>query len=593
MKGFIGRFKKERDNFSLKSMLLPSEEVSIKEYENFSIKYSNLSSTSFLETQDLIIVLEGFISNFESLKNLFSLESSRDIELISDLFHLDQLNFQNFLLGNFSISIFNKTDQELILIRDHFGSIPIFYINDSNSLIFSTEISSLLAIEEIEFNVDRYNLIDFLSLRGMDLERTFYKEVKKIKPSSMLRMLKSKKSLDLFDYEGDLTNTRTNDENPLPEFTELLENSIKNSSDNETRAGVMLSGGLDSSAITLGMKNSGFANVHTFSGNFTHLNSAEKELTDETKFQQIVANQTGFKHDHISLDGVSPLKAIKEFIPIFCEPFHMPNLYLFKEIAEKASMEKIKVMYDGQDGDNVISHGLERFFELLYQLKLLTLIREVLLYAKFNQIKLKNLIKFLISQLLLKARINLRTGVNTTILKDEIFFDKRFYKKVNNSIFDSHKSKLENSMHVTAFEQRRLVFSNYGIENRSPFYSKELINFCISLPSSWKLREGKGRYILREYLRSGFSREIYLRNKKANLSYGLLENLDKEDIKEIEKEIKDINPKLMNLVEKKKLEKIIRKKSLEDRDIMNLFSFYIANIWLKSTQGKIKSSIAP
>ena len=57
------------------------------------------------------------------------------------------------------------------------------------------------------------------------------------------------------------------------------------------------------------------------------------------------------------------MKAIKEFIPVFCEPFHMPNLYLFKEIAEKASMEKIKVMYDGQDGDNVISHGFERFFE--------------------------------------------------------------------------------------------------------------------------------------------------------------------------------------------------------------------------------------
>ena len=282
------------------------------------------------------------------------------------------------------------------------------------------------------------------------------------------------------------------------------------------------------------------------------------------------------------------MKAIKEFIPVFCEPFHMPNLYLFKEIAEKASMEKIKVMYDGQDGDNVISHGFERFFELLCQLKLLTLIREVLLYAKFSQIKVKNLIKFLFSHLLLKARINLRKRVNNTLLKDEIFFDKEFYKHANNSIFDSHKSKLENTMHVTAFEQRRLVFGNYGIENRSPFYSKELINFCISLPSSWKLRKGKGRYILREYLRSGFSKEIYLRNKKANLSYGLLKNLDKEDLKEIEKEVKDINPVLIDLVEQKKLEKIISKDSLDDRDLMNLFSFYITNRWLKSMAGKIQ-----
>ena len=588
MRGFTGRLKKKEDKFPPESILLPSEDVSIKEYKHFSIKYSNLSSTSFLETQDLIIVLEGFISNFESLKKFFSLKSSRDVELISDLFHLDHFNFQNSLLGNFSISIFNKTNQELMLIRDHFGSIPIFYMDDSNSLVFSTEISSLLAIDEIKFNVDKYNLIDFLSLREMDLERTFFKEVKKIRPSHTLKMLKSKKSIDLYNYKGDSKKIRTNDENLVLEFTELLENSIKSSSDNKTRVGVMLSGGLDSSAITLGIKNSGFADVHTFSGNFTHLDSAEKELADETNFQQIVANKTGFKHNHISLNGVSPLKAIKEFIPVFCEPFHMPNLYLFKEIAEKASMEKIKVMYDGQDGDNVISHGFERFFELLCQLKLLTLIREVLLYAKFNQIKLKNLIKFLFSHLLLKTRINLRKRVNNTLLKDEIFFDKEFYKHANNSIFDSHKSKLENSMHVTAFEQRRLVFGNYGIENRSPFYSKELINFCISLPSSWKLRKGKGRYILREYLRSGFSKEIYLRNKKANLSYGLLKNLDKEDLKEIEKEVKDINPVLIDLVEQKKLEKIISKDSLDDRDLMNLFSFYITNRWLKSMAGKIQ-----
>ena len=93
---------------------------------------------------------------------------------------------------------------------------------------------------------------------------------------------------------------------------------------------------------------------------------------------------------------------------------------------------------------------------------------------------------------------------------------------------------------------------------------------------------------MREYLRSGFSKEIYLRNKKANLSYGLLKNLDKEDLKEIEKEVKDINPVLMDLVEQKKLEKIISKDSLDDRDLMNLFSFYITNRWLKSMAGKIQ-----
>ncbi len=106
-------------------------------------------------------------------------------------------------------------------------------MDDSNSLIFSTEISSLLAIDEIKFNVDKYNLIDFLSLREMDLERTFFKEVKKIRPSHILRMLKSKKSIDLYNYEGDSKKIRTNDENLVLEFTELLENSIKSSSNLE------------------------------------------------------------------------------------------------------------------------------------------------------------------------------------------------------------------------------------------------------------------------------------------------------------------------------------------------------------------------
>ena len=109
--------------------------------------------------------------------------------------------------------------------------------------------------------------------------------------------------------------------------------------DKKSKLGLMLSGGLDSGSIALGFKNLGINDLETFSCNFTHLPKDIINLTDESRFQSLISKRLKYKHNHLPLKGVSPLESIEEYMHIFFEPFHMPNLYIFEKIAISASLK--------------------------------------------------------------------------------------------------------------------------------------------------------------------------------------------------------------------------------------------------------------
>ena len=55
-------------------------------------------------------------------------------------------------------------------------------------------------------------------------------------------------------------------------------------------------------------------------------------------------------------------------------------------------------------------------------------------------------------------------------------------------------------MHYYGFEMRYMLFNSYGIEIVSPFYDKELINYCLNMPDTNKIFKGQTRKVLKDYL---------------------------------------------------------------------------------------------
>ena len=68
----------------------------------------------------------------------------------------------------------------------------------------------------------------------------------------------------------------------------------------------------NSSAIAIGMKNLGIKGVETFSANYKHLPQKHLPLTDETNYQAAVKNATGYNHNFVSLENISPLESLEK-----------------------------------------------------------------------------------------------------------------------------------------------------------------------------------------------------------------------------------------------------------------------------------------
>jgi asparagine synthase (glutamine-hydrolysing) len=87
---------------------------------------------------------------------------------------------------------------------------------------------------------------------------------------------------------------------------------------------------------------------------------------------------------------------------------------------------------------------------------------------------------------------------------------------------------LTNPMQPEALETLYHISAGSGIEERTPFWDRRLVEFCLALPPQYKRRHGQGRYILRSALRDALPEIVRLRTDKArfeaNLRFGLFRN---------------------------------------------------------------------
>jgi len=583
MSNFFGIIKKQGDG------VLPSVRALLRDHytqKEGHFYFEKDFDISIFDNDQLLIMLCGFVSNIPELCLNHKTTSSCQAEALAKIYEDNPQGFQEKLLGNFAISIFNKTTQELILVRDYFGARPLYIIDQTNFLAFSTDLGLLTKSEILPLHLNQRTMVDFLCLRVRDNKSTFYTEIERLEASHILTLKRGRVRACSYSYMPS-PKTEPRQKPPIA-FSEKFEAAIRHSHFETKKIGLMLSGGLDSSAIAIGMKNVGVQNVETFSGNYTHLPEKQRALTDETKFQAAISSSTGYNHNSLPLENISPLASIEKQLTYFNEPIHMPNMYLFEEVALAAKRKHIDMIFDGQDGDTVISHGSERFPELLKRLNLVSFLYEIFSYSSFNQAKLKNTIKFFGYHIFLKWGLKKAPAENTSIVQDAIFFDKRFLYQSSQTAVDSHQDKLTSPLHAFAWEWRYLFFKHFGIEVRSPFYDKELIKFCVSLPSRWKLRNGKTRYILRGYLQGQVSDLVSQRRKKANLSHGIINNITDADIQKIKLELENIHPFLASTVNQQRLidsvNRLDNKNRATDRDVMDLFGFYSANRWLRNNK---------
>ncbi|MCS7227548.1 MAG: asparagine synthase (glutamine-hydrolyzing) [Endomicrobia bacterium] len=494
------------------------------------------SQPIFNENKNIAVVCNGEIYNFLELRDLLKskghiFKTKSDVEVIVHLYEDFGLDFVKYLRGMFALALWDKKEKKLILARDHFGIKPLHYLVKDNCLFFSSELSPLYIIPEINFEVDKVALSHFFSLLYTPEPYTIIKQIRKL-PSASLLVWKGNSFYIRKYWELKINNEFEfyKESYILEKIYELLQSSIKEQLISDVPLGVFLSGGLDSSTIVSFIKKNHIDKIKTFSIGF-----AEKDFSfNETIKAQIVSRY--FNTEHI-VEILTPQieKILSDILEKSGEPFADSSIiptYLLSQLAKK----EITVALSGIGGDElfggypryigvyfakIYSHtplflqnllyNLSRILKLTYRKRdVISWIRRFLyvnldIRQKYiiwmSAIDFKNKQQLFLDEELKKLNVDDLPQINN--YEDIFYFDISTYLK-DNLLFLADRASMANSLEI-----------------RVPFLDVRLVEFLSRISLKQKIKGFTLKYLLRKILQDEGLPSYITRQKKQGFQIPL------------------------------------------------------------------------
>ncbi|WP_223231359.1 asparagine synthetase B family protein, partial [Campylobacter concisus] len=228
-------------------------------------------------------------------------------------------------------------------------------VYNDDYFVFASEIKSILKYPGIRAEVDYLSLNEYMAFQVMLKKHTMFKNISSLEPATYLILengkIKEKKRYWYFNY--DIDETRNEDEY-CSELSHLLEDSLNIQTRADVPIGAYLSGGIDSSLVSILASKKYFGDFHTFTGGFKD----SKEF-DETYYANIV-------HQYIKSIHHEIFPTSQNFIDTFEKiSYHMdypeagPGVFSQYMVSKLAS-SYVKVVLGGQGGDEIFG-GYTRY----------------------------------------------------------------------------------------------------------------------------------------------------------------------------------------------------------------------------------------
>ena len=306
------------------------------------------------EDKTIVVVFNGEIYNFielrEELKALGHVFQTRsDTEVLIHAYEQWGINCQQKFNGCWSFALWDENKKQLILSRDRLGEKPLYYAIWNNTLIFGSEIKSIIQYGvPKEYDIQLTEL--YLTLSYIPSPFTYYKYIHKLKQAHYLRAdgqeIGEYKYWDLPEINE---NNMLSDKNEVYEkFEHLLKDSIKIRMRSDVPYGAFLSGGLDSSSIVCLMSQISCLPIETFTIGFKQKNYDERSLAKE------VAKRFHTNHHSYVVEPDNFDFSLNQVSFFYDEPFGdssaIPTGYV-----SKFARKYVKMVLTGDGGDEALS----------------------------------------------------------------------------------------------------------------------------------------------------------------------------------------------------------------------------------------------
>ena len=266
------------------------------------------------------------------------------------------------LLGDYAFAVWDGGKRQLFCARDHIGVQPFYYAQTPWGFAFASAVEGVLAAPGVSGELDEIMVRSHLTGHAITTARTFFQAVRKLPPGHSMVVRGNALRLRRWWRPEELPRLPpASDDDHAAQFLHLYRQAVRDRLHGPDPMGTHLSGGLDSSSVTVlaarELRRQGRPPPLAFSWNtLPHLEKAPLEVRsfqeEERANIAAVARQEGLQVFHESLDAAQTLALLREDVA-FPGPLHS---HCEIPVQRQAAAHGVRVLLSGWGGDEGVSH---------------------------------------------------------------------------------------------------------------------------------------------------------------------------------------------------------------------------------------------
>jgi asparagine synthase (glutamine-hydrolysing) len=448
--------------------------------------------------------------------------------------------------GMFAFAIWDAPKKRLLLVRDRLGIKPLYWARTGDTLLFGSEIKSILASEMIEPQPNYAVLPEVLSTRYTSGSDTLFKRIYKLLPGHLLVFergeirirqywdLPARSAENVGLHQRERSASPSGERTAVARFRELLEESVRLRLMSDVPLGMFLSGGIDSSAIAAIMARMIDRPLQTFSVAF------KDRAFNELEYARDVARAISADSHEITIDDRDFFGALPKLVWHEDEPIAHPSsvpLYFVSKLAR----EHVTVVLTGEGSDELLA-GYGKYPRAAFNWRAGTIYERLLPQAVRTTVA-RGVLPHLPRRL---ARYANRSFLAMDRSPEAMFFDNfasirladqqrllapEFAAAATRQQAYASSLSYFNTLNGSSTLLDRLLYADIktylvellmkqdqmsmatSIESRVPFLDHRLVEYAATLPDAWKLQGWTTKRVLREAMKGLLPESILNRPK--------------------------------------------------------------------------------
>jgi len=489
------------------------------------------------EDKSVAIIFNGEIYNFLALKKKLEEKGHKfltktDTEVLVHLYEEYDVKCLQLLDGMFSFAIWDRRKKRLFIARDKAGEKPLFYAEIGNTLVFSSELRSLLKNPIITKEIDKKALAEYFFYGFVPSPNSMIKNVKKLRASNYMLVDDSGISISNYWKPQYDKKIKINEKEAIRLTESYLNKAIDERLVSDVPLGIFLSGGIDSGLVAaMVSKKIKGKNVASFTLGFSNPNY------DESKNAKIIASHLGIDTKVEYFESKEITKNVMNALLTIDEPMSDPSIiptYVLSKFARKY----VTVILSGDGGDELFGgypkYSVIRIANILDKLPniiKMSIVNSALFFIQLNNFgkKFDKERRFLIG---MKFPMNLRTFIwvsvffpkevdniilqpleNLNLFQEIEHHNRNFNGRdlIDKALYLDYKTFLAD-MYLVKVDRASMSCS---LEVRCPFLDNDLTSFANKLNSNFKIRGFKTKYLLRKVAEKYLPKNIVNLKKKG------------------------------------------------------------------------------